>query len=84
MPIRETYLGIKFNQIGWLGMVYETFLTENFFSKVTTENQAVNILRGLKFDGMDFKCPACGVQEFYPYRCNIEIRKCCGSVRSFV
>ena len=34
-------------------MVYETFLTENFFSKVTTENQTVNILWGLKFDGMD-------------------------------
>ena len=41
-------------------MVYETFLTENFFSKVTTENQAVNILWGLKFDGMEFKCCGCG------------------------
>jgi hypothetical protein len=61
-------------------MIYQEFLTENFFSSISTEEAAVEALWSMKFEGAGFCCSSCGGESFKQYRCNLEIRKCgaCG------
>lgn len=57
-------------------MVYETFLTDRFFSEVTTEVAAVALLWKLKFDGSEFRCADCGSDEYYQMECRVDVRQC--------
>jgi transposase-like protein len=61
-------------------MIYQEFLTENFFSNVSTEQAAVETLWSMKFEGKAFTCKSCQGEQFQQYKCNHEIRKCvsCG------
>ncbi len=61
-------------------MIYQEFLTENFFSQIATEEAAVEALWSMKFEGDSFRCSACNSESFQQYKCNLEIRKCseCG------
>lgn len=59
-------------------MVYEAFLTERFFSEVTTEEAAIAIVWRMKFDGIDFKCRHCGGSEYYQLECRPDVRQCKG------
>ena len=57
-------------------MVYETFLTNRFFSEVTTESAAIDIVWKLKFDGREFKCSSCGHVDYYQLQCRLDVRQC--------
>ena len=61
-------------------MIYKEFLTENFFSEVSTEAAAVETLWAMKFEGGKFCCSGCKGCKYQQYKCNLEIRKCvaCG------
>jgi hypothetical protein len=57
-------------------MVYEAFLTDRFFSEVTTEAAAISILWKLKFGGAEFQCSGCGGCEYYQLECRLDVRQC--------
>ncbi len=57
-------------------MVYEAFLTDRFFSEVTTEQAAIEIVWRLKLDGKEFKCNSCGHDKFYQLECRLDVRQC--------
>jgi transposase-like protein len=57
-------------------MVYEAFLTERFFSEVTTEEVAVALLWRMKNDGKEFVCPHCGGERHYEIKGRQEVRVC--------
>jgi len=57
-------------------MVYEAFLTDRFFSEVTTEAAAISLLWKLKFDGVEFQCSGCGGCEYYQMECRPDVRQC--------
>lgn len=57
-------------------MVYESFLTDRFFTEVTTEPAAISLLWKLKFDGAEFRCSGCGGAEFYQMECRLDVRQC--------
>jgi hypothetical protein len=61
-------------------MIYQEFLTEDFFSSVSSEAAAINTLRSMKFEGSGFCCSKCLGSKYQQYKCNLEIRKCvaCG------
>lgn len=61
-------------------MIYREFLTENFFSTLSTEAVAVDTLWSMKFEGGEFCCSNCQGSKYQQYKCNLEIRKCiaCG------
>jgi transposase-like protein len=57
-------------------MVYEAFLTDRFFSEVTTEAAAISLLWKLKFAGAEFRCSGCGGCEYYQMNRRIDVRQC--------
>jgi hypothetical protein len=61
-------------------MIYQEFLTEDFFSSVSSEAAAINTLWSMKFEGNGFCCRKCQGSKYQQYKCNLEIRKCvaCG------
>lgn len=62
-------------------MVYEAFLSDRFFSEVTTEAQAVGLLWRTKFDGKEFVCPHCAGERHYDIHDRAEVRVCAGCHR---
>lgn len=57
-------------------MVYEAFLTDRFFSEVTTEAAAISILWRLKFEGSEFQCSGCAGNRYYQMECRPDVRQC--------
>ena len=57
-------------------MQYKKLSITEFFSQIDSEEKARNLIWQNKFDGLDFKCPHCGAETYYEYKCRPEIRKC--------
>jgi transposase-like protein len=47
-----------------------------FYSSVTTEQKAQDLIWRIKFRDKDFQCPKCSHDRFYQFENNSEIRKC--------
>ncbi len=61
-------------------MVYVRLKPNEFFERISTEEEARELLWKAKFAGKDFVCPGCANESFYQYRTRPEVRKCqsCG------
>lgn len=61
-------------------MAYVRLKPNEFFEKISTEEEARELLWKAKFAGKDFICPGCANESFYQYRTRPEVRKCrsCG------
>jgi len=57
-------------------MHYESFTSERFFTEITTEEEARNLVWRSRFKGKEFECPHCKHEEFYQHRSRPEIREC--------
>lgn len=59
-------------------MFYEAFTAERFFTEITTEEAARELIWRSRFNGKDFECPSCKVEDFYQHKSRPEIRECKG------
>ena len=59
-------------------MFYEAFTSERFFTEVTTEEAARELIWRCRFNGKDFECPGCKSEDFYQHKSRPEIRECKG------
>ena len=59
-------------------MEYQRFKGMSFFKKIRTEEAARTLVWTTRFAGKEFICPHCGVERFWEYDCEPEIRKCRG------
>lgn len=59
-------------------MFYEVFTSERFFSEVTTEEAARDLIWRCRSGGKEFQCPHCRCEEFYQHKSRVEIRECKG------
>lgn len=61
-------------------MSYDRMTPMQFFSAVTTEEQARQLAWRAKFAGKDFECPRCTHDTFWQYQTRPEVRqcRCCG------
>jgi transposase-like protein len=61
-------------------MQYEEFPISDFFSKITTSEQAINLLWRYKTADKEYCCPKCTDIHYYQHQKNLEIRECksCG------
>jgi transposase-like protein len=61
-------------------MVYEEFPIVEFFSKITTEDQAIEMAWKYKTEAHGYRCPKCPEIGFYHHKKRPEIRECksCG------
>ena len=57
-------------------MFYEVFTSERFFSEISTEEAARNLIWCCRFGGKEFTCPNCKSEEFYQHKSRDEIREC--------
>lgn len=57
-------------------MFYEVFTSERFFSEISTEEAARNLIWRCRFGGKEFACPVCKCEEFYQHKSRDEIREC--------
>ncbi len=57
-------------------MFYEEYTSERFFSEITTEEDARNLIWHSRFNGKDFKCPHCHSEQFYAIKSRLEVRTC--------
>ena len=57
-------------------MFYEIFSSERFFTEVTTEEAARDLLWKCRFKGEEFECPHCHSGQFYQHKTRPEIRTC--------
>ncbi len=62
-------------------MSYEYFPAERFFNEIATEAAARSLLWRSRFQGKDFACPHCHVEESYMLRTQPEVRTCKGCRR---
>lgn len=59
-------------------MFYEVFTSERFFSEITTEEAARDLIWRCRSGGKEFQCPHCRCEEFYQHKSRVEIRECKG------
>jgi len=57
-------------------MFYKAFSSEEFFTEITNEEAARNLIWCCRFSGKDFVCSSCEHEEFYQHRSRPEIRQC--------
>ncbi len=57
-------------------MQYESFTSERFFTEITTEADARDLIWRSRFDGVEFRCPDCGCEDFYDLITRPEVRTC--------
>lgn len=57
-------------------MFYEAFTSERFFTEVTTEEAARDMIWRCRFGSRDFECPACKSGDFYQHKSRPEVREC--------
>jgi len=57
-------------------MFYEEFTYERFFTEITTEEAARNLVWRSRFNGRDFECRHCKGEEFYQHKSRPEVRTC--------
>lgn len=57
-------------------MFYENFSAERFFSEITTEAAARDLLWRSRFGGREFECPSCKSEDFYKIKTRPEVRTC--------
>ena len=57
-------------------MFYEFFTSERFFTEITTESVARDLVWRSRFKGKDFACPHCGNEAFYQHKSRPEVREC--------
>lgn len=57
-------------------MFYERFTSERFFTEITTEDAARELIWRSRFNGKEFICPHCQSEKFYALRSRPEVRTC--------
>lgn len=57
-------------------MKYIRFNPLEFYSTITTEQKAHDLIWRIKFSGKDYQCPKCTNETFYQFKNKPEIRKC--------
>lgn len=57
-------------------MFYESFTPERFFTEITTEAAARDLIWRSRFDGAEFRCRDCGCEDFYDLITRPEVRTC--------
>lgn len=57
-------------------MFYEEFSSERFFTEITSEDAARDLIWRSRCSGKDFICPHCINETFYQHRSRPEIREC--------
>lgn len=59
-------------------MFYEEYTHERFFTEITTESDAIDLIWRSKCGGKVFECSKCGHDEFYEIKTRPEVRVCKG------
>ena len=62
-------------------MADECFSAERFFTEITTAAEARTLLGRSRFQGEDFHCPRCHIEQFYALATRAEVRTCKGCQR---
>ena len=57
-------------------MFYEEYTSERFFSEITTEEDARELVWRSRFQGKTFECPHCQFEQFYAHTSRPEVRTC--------
>jgi transposase-like protein len=57
-------------------MFYEEYTSEQFFSEITTEEDARELIWRSQFQGNVFECPHCQSKHFYAHNSRPEVRTC--------
>ena len=57
-------------------MFYEAYSPERFYTEITTEVDARNLIWQSRFQGRDFECPHCNSEKFYQHKTRPEVRTC--------
>jgi len=61
-------------------MKYEEFPIQKFFTKIDSEQQAIELVWNYRYEKNEYSCPSCKRKKYYQHKIQPEIRECkhCG------